>query len=154
MASLYQIEEAIMDCVDTETGEIIDIERLDKLQMDRDAKIENIALFIKNLLSDAAGIKAEKDNLAQRQKAAENKANNLKKYLSGYLAGQKFSTSRVAISFRKSESVNVQELAALPKEYLKYKDPEPDKTAIKAALKAGKEVPGAEIVQSKNIQIK
>ena len=154
MASLYQIEEAIMDCVDTETGEIIDLERLDQLQIDRDAKIENIALFIKNLLSDAAGIKAEKDNLAQRQKAAENKANNLKKYLAGYLAGQKFSTSRVAISFRKSESVNVQELEALPKEYLKYKDPEPDKTAIKAALKAGKEVPGAEIVQSQNIQIK
>lgn len=154
MASLYQIEEAIMDCVDMETGEIIDIERLDQLQMDRDVKIENIALFIKNLLSDVAGIKAEKDNLAQRQRVAENKANNLKKYLAGYLAGQKFSTSRVAISFRKSESVNVQDLTEIPKEYLKYKDPEPDKTAIKAALKAGKDVPGAELVQNQNIQIK
>jgi len=154
MATLYEIEQAIMDCVDFETGEIIDIEKLDQLQMDRDVKIENIALFIKNLLSDAEGIKAEKDNLAQRQRVAENKANNLKKYLAGYLAGQKFSTSRVAISFRKSESVNVQDLTEIPKEYLKYKDPEPDKTAIKADLKAGKDVPGAEIVQNQNIQIK
>lgn len=154
MASLWQIEEAIMDCVDMETGEIIDIDRLDKLQMDRDTKIENIALYIKNLLSDAAGIKAEKDNLAQRQKVAENKANSLKKYLSGYLAGQKFSTSRVAISFRKSESVNIEDITAIPEEYLKYKDPEPDKTAIKSMLKSGKKVPGAELVQNQNIQIK
>ena len=81
MATLYEIEQAIMDCVDFETGEIIDIEKLDQLQIDRDVKIENIALFIKNLLSDAAGIKAEKDNLAQRQRVAENKAKNLKKYI-------------------------------------------------------------------------
>lgn len=154
MASLWQIEEAIMDCVDMETGEIIDIERLDQLQMDRDSKIENIALYIKNLLSDAEGIKAEKENLAQRQKVAENKANSLKKYLSGYLAGQKFSTARVAISFRKSESVNIKDSTAIPKEYLKYKDPEPDKTAIKSVLKSGKAVPGAELVQNQNIQIK
>ena len=154
MASLWQIEEEIMDCVDMETGEIIDIERLDQLQMDRDSKIENIALYIKNLLSDAEGIKAEKENLAQRQKVAENKANSLKKYLSGYLAGQKFSTARVAISFRKSESVNIKDSTAIPKEYLKYKDPEPDKTAIKSVLKSGKAVPGAELVQNQNIQIK
>lgn len=154
MANLYQIDEAIMNCVNMESGEIIDIERLDQLQMDRDLKIENIALFIKNLLSDAAGIKAEKDNLAQRQKVCENKANNLKKYLSNYLAGQRFSTSKVAISFRKSESVNVQDISKLPKEYLKYKDPDPDKTAIKSALKSGKEIPGAEIIVNQNIQIK
>lgn len=154
MATLYEIEQAIMDCVDMETGEIIDIDRLDQLQMDRDTKIENIALYIKNLLSDVAGIKAEKDNLAQRQKVAENKANSLKRYLSGYLAGQKFSTARVAISFRKSESVNIEDITAIPEEYLKYKDPEPDKTAIKSMLKSGKKVPGAELVQNQNIQIK
>ena len=48
MASLYQIEEAIMDCVDMETGEIIEIERLDQLQMEREVKIENIELIMKN----------------------------------------------------------------------------------------------------------
>ena len=41
MATLYEIEQAIMDCVDLETGEIIDIEKLDQLQMDREVKIEN-----------------------------------------------------------------------------------------------------------------
>jgi hypothetical protein len=33
---LYEIDNAIMDCVDMETGEIIDVERLSALQMERD----------------------------------------------------------------------------------------------------------------------
>lgn len=32
---LYEIEQAIMDCIDMETGEIIDAEKLDQLQMER-----------------------------------------------------------------------------------------------------------------------
>ena len=44
MNSLYEINEAILDCVDMETGEIIDEERLNELQMAFDCKVENIAL--------------------------------------------------------------------------------------------------------------
>ena len=154
MATLYEINEEILNCVDTETGEIIDPEKLSRLQMDFDDKVEGIALWIKDLLSDAATIKAEKDKLADRQRVCENKAKNLKEYLSGFLAGQKFKTPRVAISYHKSESVDVQDIEEIPKEYLKYKDPEPDKAAIKAALKAGKDIPGAEIVVNQNIQIR
>lgn len=154
MASLYEIEEAILDCVDMETGEIIDIEKLSKLEMDRDVKIENTALYIKNLLSDAEQIREEEKRLADRRKVCENKARSLKEYLSGYLCGEKFKTPRVAISFRKSESVDVKDVWMIPVEYLKPRDPDADKTAIKAALKAGKKVPGAELIQNQNIQIK
>lgn len=154
MATLYEINEEILNCVDTETGEIIDPEKLSQLQMDFDDKVEGIALWIKDLLSDAAAIKAEKDKLNERQKVCENKAKNLKEYLSGFLAGQKFRTPRVAISYRKSESVNVSDIGKIPEEYLKYKDPEPDKTAIKAAIKSGQIIDGAEIVVNQNIQIK
>ena len=154
MATLYEIEQAIMDCVDLETGEIIDIEKLDQLQMDREVKIENTALFIKNLLSDADQIREEEKKLADRRRVCENKAKSLKEYLSGYLAGDKFKTPRVAISFRKSESVSVSDIGKIPEEYLKHKDPEPDKTAIKAAIKMGKIIDGAEIVVNQNIQIR
>lgn len=154
MATLYEINEEILNCVDTETGEIIDPEKLSQLQMDFDDKVEGIALWIKDLLSDAAAIKAEKDKLNERQKVCENKAKNLKEYLSGFLAGKKFKTPRVAISYRKSESVNVSDIGKIPEEYLKYKDPEPDKTAIKAAIKSGQIIDGAEIVVNQNIQIK
>lgn len=154
MANLYQIDEEIMKCVDMETGEIIDIEKLEQLQMDKDKKIENTALYVKNLTSDAEQIREEEKKLADRRRVCENKVKSLKEYLYGYLAGEKFKTPRVAISYRKSETVNVSDMEKIPEEYLKYKEPEPDKTAIKAALKSGKEIPGAEIVVNQNIQIR
>lgn len=73
MATLYEIDAAIMDCVDTETGEIIDEEQLNALLMERSAKLEGVALWIKNLDSDAAAIRAEREALEKRQKAAEKK---------------------------------------------------------------------------------
>ena len=42
-----------------ETGEIINPEQLEALSMERDAKIENIAMWYKNLLSDAEQYKTE-----------------------------------------------------------------------------------------------
>lgn len=154
MATLYEISEEILNCVDAETGEIIDQDKLSQLQMDFDDKVEGIALWIKDLLSDAAAIKAEKNKLAERQRVCENKAENLKKYLSGFLAGQKFKTARVVISYRKSKAVDVQDMAAVPEEFLKYSDPAVNKTEIKKALEAGEEVPGCILVEGQNIQIK
>ena len=72
--NLYEIDNAILNCVDMETGEIIDMGKLNALQMERAQKIENIGCWIKNLLSDADALDKEKKNLAARQKAAENKA--------------------------------------------------------------------------------
>lgn len=152
--NLYQIDEEIMNCVDTETGEIVDCERLNALQMERNVKIENIACWIKNLRSDAEALKAEEQALADRRKAAENKAESLKKFLSGYLLGQKFSTAKVAVSFRATASVNITDLSILPGQYLRYMAPEPNKTAIRAAIKAGKTVTGAEIIVGQSISIK
>lgn len=152
--NLYEIDSAIMDCVDMETGEIIDMEALEDLQMERDQKIEGIGCWIKNLLADAKALKEEKDNLAARQKTAENKAASLKAYLSRYLNGEKFKTAKVAISYRKSDSVNIAEGAVIPKEYLKYSEPTPDKIGLKAALKSGEKIQGISLVTSNNIQIK
>lgn len=152
--NLFQIDEEIMSCVDMETGEIVDTERLEQLQMDRDTKIENIACWIKNLTADAEALKAQKQAFADRQKAAENKAESLKKYLSGYLGGQKFSTDKVAISFRKTSAVNVIDMTQIPEEFLKYAEPTADKTAIKNAIKAGNTVAGAEVVEGQSISIK
>ena len=47
--NIYDIDKAIEACVDTETGEIIDGEKLDALQMERAAKIEGVACWVKNL---------------------------------------------------------------------------------------------------------
>ena len=152
--NLYEIDNAILNCVDMETGEVVDLDKLTTLQMERDQKIENIGCWIKNLLADVEALKAEKENLAKRQKAAENKAASLKGYLSRYLAGEKFKSARVAISYRSNSSVDIAEGAVVPEEYLKYSEPTPDKVGLKAALKSGKEYPGITLVTSQSIQIK
>lgn len=151
---LYEIEQEIMSCVDMETGEIVDFEKLEQLEMQRDEKIENICLWIKNLTADAAALKVEKDAFAERQKTAENKAAKLKEFLTRYLDGNKFETAKAKVSFRKSESIEISDFASIPEQYLKYKEPEADKTAIKSAIKSGVEVAGAQLVQKQNIQIK
>ena len=120
MATLYEIESAIMDCVDAETGEIINEEQLTALLMERNAKLEGVALWIKNLDSDVAAIRAEREALEKRQKVAENKAASLRRWLAEALNGQKFSTARVAVSYRKSVSTEVDSDVA-PKKWCKKK---------------------------------
>lgn len=154
MATLYEINQEILNCVDMETGEIIDMDKLGELQLAFDVKVENIALWIKNLLSDAEAIKAEKNKLAERQKSCENKAKSLKEYLNTYLGGQKFKTPKVSISYRKSESVEVTDISKVDKEYLKAIEPEVDKTKIKKAMKDGAEIKGVTLVQNQNMQIR
>lgn len=158
--TLYEIENAILDCVDPETGEIIDTERLNSLHIERDAKIENVALWIKDLKAEAEAIKSEKQKLAERQKVAENKAESLKKWLAFVLEGQKFKTAKCAVSFRQTESVEVTDegLENLMKngndDLLTYKAPEPNKTAIKQAIKDGLNVQGVQLVQNTSTIIK
>ena len=157
--TIYEIDQAIMECVDLETGEIIDTEQLDKLQMEREKKLENVACWIKDLKAEAEALKNEKQALAERQKVAENKAESLKKWLAYALQGEKFKTPKCAISFRKSEAVEVTDegLNNLMKEHdelLTYKTPEPNKTAIKQAIKDGLNVAGVQLVQNISTIIK
>lgn len=155
MANLYEINQAILECIDMETGELIDPERLEQLTMEKDQKIENVACWIKNLTAEAAAYKAEKTAFAEREAQALKKADTLKKWLSDALAGQKFSTAKCAVSFRKSEAVMVDDVNLIPAEMLRIKTTyEPDKTAIKNAIKSGREINGCMLVENTNIQIK
>lgn len=151
---LYEIDEAILGCIDTETGEILDADKLNALQIEREEKLENVALWIKNLTSDAEALKAEKQAFADRQKAAENKAESLKKWLTEALAGEKFKTTRVAVSFRKTKSVQIADILALDNKFLKYAEPTADKVAIKKAIEAGQEVAGATLVENVSCSVK
>ena len=155
MASLYEINEHLLNLTDSETGEITDWSAFEALQLARDEKIENIALYHKNLLAEAAALKAEEKSFAERRKRAENKAESLKRYLDSALQGQKFNTTKVAISYRKSTSVEVDE-TKLPANWLREIPATHvvDKVEIARALKAGETVEGATLITNNNIQIK
>ena len=155
MANLYDIQRGITDCVDEETGEVIDFEKLSALTMERSEKIENIALWIKNLEADAEAFKREEEAFEERKKAAANKAESLRRYLDTALNGQKFATERVSVSFRSSKAVQIAENTELPAEYIKTKvEKMPDKKKIGDALKNGISVPGCALVTNRNMQIK
>lgn len=152
--TLYEIDQKLLDCIDLETGEIINAEKLTELTMERDEKVEKVALWIKELKAEAEALKAEKQSFADRQRAAENKIESLKKWLADALNGEKFKTTKVAVSFRKTKSVDVPDIFALDENYVKYSEPTADKAAIKKAIEAGQEVTGATLVENVSISVK
>lgn len=152
---LYEIDQRIAECIDMETGEVTDFEKLNTLEIERTQKLENIALAYKNAKAEAAALKAEKEAFAEREKRAKSRMDWLSGYLKFVLDGEKFKTTKVEVSFRRSEAVCVEcEALDLPQEYLTCKDPEPNKTAIKEALKAGIEIEGCHIESRVNISVK
>lgn len=162
MASLYEIEQAMLECLDLETGEVIDTEMLDALRMERTAKLESVALWIKNLESDVEAYKAEMESFAARRKSAERKIEGLKAYLSNALDGAKFSTAKCAVSFRKSQAVEIENeddflnwaIQNGRPDLLTVRVPVVNKTEVKRCLKEGEQLPGAVFVERLNLNIK
>lgn len=154
MASLYEINQQILECIDLETGEILEGSKYNELQLAKEEKLENIALYYKNMLSEAEALKAEKNAFAEREKQARAKAESLKKLLDNELGGNKFETTRVKISYRKSTAVAVDE-DKLPAKWTNVVETRtPDKNRIKEALKAGESIDGAMLIETNNIQVK
>lgn len=157
--SIYEIDDSILSLVDMETGEIEDEKRFDELQMERTRKVENIACYFKNLEAEAKAMREEEANLARRRKAVENKAERIKNLLVYALKGEKFESPKVRCSYRKAKSVQLDDsFIGWAREnacdLLTFKEPTPDRTAIKAALADGREIEHAEIVTNESLQVK
>lgn len=163
MASVYELDAKISSCiqldeehvVSVDDGEILNLQQFEALQMERDAKIEGLACYVKNKNAEAEAIYAEIDVLSQRAAIIKKEAERCKSYLAGALYGEKFETPRCKITWRKSEVCNVLSMEEIPDEYKRTKiTVDADKTAIKKAIKAGTEVPGAEVIQKLNMTLK
>ena len=152
--NLYDIDNAILSCVDMETGEIIDAEKLDELKMEKERKIRNIACWVKELNAEAEALKKQKDAFAAREKAAKNKAEGLKAYLSSYLDGKEAKGTEYQISFRASQATEITDEEVIPPAYRIPQPDKLDKAGILTALKGGTVIPEAQLIERKNIQIK
>ena len=163
MRALYDIDAAILECVDMETGEIIDPEKLDALVMEREQKLEGVALWIKDLRAEAEAVKAEADRLTARKKAVENKIDGLKTWLLYALGGEKLKTPRCNVYQTHSQKVVIDDEKAMidmlmsspfGEKFLRIKDPEIDKNALKDSLKQGYEYEFAHLEETESIVIK
>lgn len=163
MRPIYEIDQDILDCVDQETGEILDTEKLDALQMERERKLEGVALWIKDLKAEADAVKAESDKLTARKKALDNKIESIKGWLLGALAGEKLKTPRCNVYQTHSQRLAVENESNLisflqtlndPEKFLRFRDPELKKDEIKKALKDGTIIPGAALENTESVVIK
>jgi len=163
MRPIYEIDQDILDCVDMETGEILDTNRLNALQMERERKLEGVALWEKDLMAEAAAVKEEADKLLARKRALDNKITSLKAWLLIALNGEKLKTPRCNVYQTHSTRVSVEDEETLvrylqledePEKYLRFREPELRKDEIKKALKDGAFFPGACLEETESVVIK
>ena len=159
MRALYEIDadlENLLSQVD-ENGELlIDDEALNALLMERTDKLEGVALAIKNIAAEVTAIKTEETILKERRERLEKKRDGLTEWLRQALNGEKFETARCQITYRKSEAVKIDDAVFFkrpPARFIKITKTA-DKTAIKAALKAGEKVRGAVLEEKQNMNIR
>lgn len=165
---LYELAGDYRELMDKlESGELSEELLSDTLEGIRGAieeKADGIACMLKALEADAAAIKAEEDKLSERRKSKERVYDRMRAYLSDMLlhAGvTNVETPRSQIRFRKSEAVIVDHEADFIRwaeenrdDFLNYKEPSINKTAVKKALLAGEEIAGARIETRQNLQVR
>ena len=163
MKPLYEIDQEILECVDMESGEILDSDRLTALQMERERKLEGVALWVKDLKAEATAVKEEADKLNARKKALDNKIDGLKNWLLFALGGEKLKTPRCNVYQTHSTRLSVADEAELinaiqtldkPERFLRFRAPELKKDEIKKAMKDGWTFIGASLEETESVVIK
>lgn len=119
-------------------------------------KLEGTACYVRELKAEAGAIKAEEERLAKRRKALENKSERLKAYMMPALEamGGKVKGVMASVRIGKSQAVTVFDIDALPDAFKHVKTTiDPDKVALKKALKSGEVIPGAALEDRQSVVI-
>lgn len=143
--------------IDEETGEI-EPATLESVQIASEEKIIATAMYIRRLDALNQATKETIQDLQERVRADSKRIEALKWLMTKAMDSLQYTevkSPEVTLRFRKSSSVEITDSEALPEQFLRTKTVvEPDKTAIKNALKAGEKIQGAQLVESRNLQIK
>ena len=160
--TLYEISEQYRQLLENieidENGEMLNIEELEEAEGQLKEKLEATALYVKELKAMAESIKVEMVALKERADAKIKRAESLSRYMGSIMQShemKEFGSSKVRLSFRKSDAVIIDNEFMIPKNYLKETTTvTPDKVAIKKSLKFGEAIPGAHLEERENLQIK
>lgn len=156
---LYELDAAYRAAFDTlpvdeETGEILDesaLAKLDEIEGDLKAKLCAVAAFSRECVAEADEIKKAYAAMQAREKALRNRADWLKSYAKATMLRTgciKAESPYCRVSLGKPvQKVEIQDVYALPPEFIKQREPEADKVALKKALKEGACIPGAALVE-------
>lgn len=161
MITLYQITEEqkrINYLLEESGGEITpEIEELMTItEANLVAKGEGYAKAIFHYKRVEEAIKAEEERLSKIKKTCQNIQANLKERIANAMLifeKESLEYDTFKISFRKSTSIEIDESASIPNDYIKVKT-EIDKRGLTEAIKSGKQIDGVRLRENKNIQIK
>ena len=169
MRSSYQIredlfrflEEEMEECYDAETGEIKDTEawaRLDKLLLEREEKIKQLGLWLRDEKAFVEQMKEQRRDLSARIDAHEKKVENIKEYIRQQMSifgDRKLEYPNIVVRIGTSRSVEITDETAIPEKYIRTKTyTEPMKTEIKKAIENGEEVKGAKLIETERVQVR
>ena len=165
MSSIYELTQDYLQILsmleDPELDPQTLADTMEGIEGEFEIKAENYAKVIKNLEGDILAIKAEVDRLTSKKRVIENNIKNMKTSLQVAMettGKSKFKTELFSFSIQKnapSVVIDEQYIENIPDKYLKYKEPEIDKIAIKDALKKGEDLTGiAHLEQSESLRIK
>ena len=132
-------------CIDVDTGEFNEA-MFEGLKIERDKKIENIALWVLEDEAMAKNIKEQENKLKERREILEQRVEKRKEFLRYIAEGKKLKTDRVTVSYRTSKAVKITNEEIIPIKYKTVKTTvSVSKDDIKKDLQAGKTVEGAEL---------
>lgn len=152
---------ALLDQIDPETGELP--EGFESARAIVQQRAVAVTAYIHESERQVASLKEYAKELAERAKRAERGIEWLKGYLLAHMQAsgmQSITDERGIFSAKVRQnppSVVIDEPGLLPEGYWRQKPPpapEPDKTAIAAALKEGRDVPGAHLERGVRLEIK
>lgn len=158
----FRALEELMNEIDLETGEYLNNENdiqeyIVNLKLSKEDKLNNIQDLKIEFEAKIEAVKNKIEYLNNRKKSFERNINNLTNLQLMLLNNQKLETNEYSFSFRKSESVSINDILFDIKDERFNRTTikvEPDKTAIKKALKDGMVIDGAIIETKMNLQVK
>ena len=159
MATIYEIADKykfIQQMIEDGTDPAIFAEALAAIDGEAGEKLESYAMVLKNVESDINGVDAEIKRLQERKKAMQNNVSRMKDNMSMLLQeieGNRLKTDKFTFSFRKSTSVQIDDISLIPMDYIKT-ETSVIKTDIKKALANGEQVAGASLVENQSLSIR
>ena len=154
---LYEITELQVELEKEDDAEVKrDLQELIAVELEK--KSNNIVYALKNLEGNNAAIDMEIERLQELKKRNSKNIESIKSNVLFFMQQNeidKIKTDLAVFSLRRSESTHIENAELIPAEYVTIKQTfTPDKTAIKKAIKEGKNVPGAVVIENLNLQIK
>lgn len=111
---------------------------LEMVAQDFADKAERYGIIVKQMEAEAEALRKEEQTLAARRRAKEKGAQRMRDAVlrAMELTGQrKVETPRVVYSLRAAQNVVIDHFDQIPADMLRFKEPEADKTKIRAFLK-------------------